>query len=137
MEVLNNVLETVRPETLGDMFIYAIFLLSLLNIAFIPEKNDLPLYLHYGVILLCILDLLWEGVPLPFDDLGVEFARFLVRLGLFLGPMLSAGAIRLPKGKRENNYARLIAILITFIGLMYAVGVFASPGTFEQVVITW
>jgi hypothetical protein len=139
MEVVNQVLEIIRPETMGDLFIYAIFLLTVLNLAFIPEKNDLPVYLHYAVILMCILDLLREGAALPIQGTGdTGFFTFLLHIGMFIAPMLSAGAIRLPKGKRGTNYARMIAVLITLIALLYAVGSFAEPALFyDDVIVPW
>lgn len=139
MEVLNQVVEIIRPETMGDLFVYGIFLLSMLNLAFIPEKNDLPVYLHYAIILMCILDLLREGAALPIEGTGdTGFFTFMLHIGMFLAPMVSAGAIRLPKGKRGTNYSRMIAILVTMIAMLYAVGSFAQPALFyDNVIINW
>ncbi len=139
MEVLNQVVEIIRPETMGDLFVYGIFLLSMLNLAFIPEKNDLPVYLHYAIILMCILDLLREGAALPIEGTGdTGFFTFMLHIGMFLAPMVSAGAIRLPKGKRGTNYSRMIAILVTMIAMLYAIGSFAQPALFyNNVIINW
>ena len=104
MEVLNQVVEIIRPETMGDLFVYGIFLLSMLNLAFIPEKNDLPVYLHYAIILMCILDLLREGAALPIEGTGDTAS---LRLCCILGCSSPRWCLPEPFVCRKANAARI------------------------------
>lgn len=139
MDILNGILEAIRPETLGDIFIYTIFVLSVVNLILLPDGNDIPMYLIFTVLVLCVVDLLRNEANLPIqgtDDRG--FFTFIIHIGMFLAPAFTAGAIRVRNNK--GGSARLVALLISLIGLLYLVGTFYDPAMFYGAgaqVINW
>ena len=57
-ELFGQFLTTIRPDSVGDIMIYAVFFLTLVTSVLIPDGNDRATNLSYGVMLLCVADLL-------------------------------------------------------------------------------
>lgn len=132
-----QIVAILRPDSLSDIFIYAMFFLSLITTAIIPEKNVQAPYMMYGVLLFCIIDLLrgrdgsglssmgtfYVGGESIFSDTGL--VTFTIHIGMFVFPMIAAGLIR--QQGRKGGAAIPLSILIGLIGGMYAIMSFVAP----------
>lgn len=130
-DLLNQIVVALRPETLGDFIIYAIFILSVGVMIFTPEKNDQANYLTWLVMFSCVIDLLRgnNGDIMPiagFDNTG--FGTMILHVIMGIAPFIIAGIIRI-RG-RQNRLARPLAIVAGVIGSIYAIGSFAQPNLF-------
>lgn len=129
---MEDILAILRPETLGDLFIYIIFIGALISSVFIPEKNDTPSYLMFAVMFFAILDLIrGDGSTLPipgFDNTG--FGTYLIHIFMGIFPFVAAGMVRFPPGQRKSGITIPFLLLIGFIGAIYALGTFVLPETF-------
>lgn len=128
-DLLNQVLVIVRPDSLGDIFIYIIFFLSLVMLVVVPEKNETSLYLVFAVILFCIVDLLRQtgDFPVPETD-NCGFLTFLLHVGMGAFPWIAAGMTR--RQGKKGGMAIPVGGLLGLIGFVYAFGAFALPGLF-------
>jgi hypothetical protein len=124
---MDVILETLRPQSLADVFIYAIFFTVLGVLGAMPEKNETPMYILFGLILLCILDLMRtrvERFPIPgSDDKG--FFTFIIHIAMAMFPFIVAGMIR-RRGKK-GAAAVPLAILGGLLGSLYAAMSFIAP----------
>jgi hypothetical protein len=128
--------DLLRPGSLADVFIYAIFF-SILGVLFtMPEKNEIPLYLVFGVIFCCIIDLMRMRVqasgsrfPIPGSD-PKGFFTFLLHIAMAMLPFITAGMIR--RRGRKGAASIPLAILSGIIACLYALLAFASPGIYEK-----
>jgi hypothetical protein len=130
--MLDGILANLRPETLGDLFIYIIFIGGLISTLFIPEKNNQPLYLMFAVMFFAVLDLIrGDGTTLPIEGFSDDgFATYLIHIGMGILPFVAAGMVRFPPGRKKSGITIPFLILIGFIGALYAVGTFAVPDAF-------
>lgn len=120
----------VAPQSIADIFIYTIFFLSLLMLALIPDKNQLPTYLMTAVIFLCMIDKIRQATnQIPIAGLENDgFATLLIHIMLFVFPLMSAGLIR--GTGRKDKRGMPVGILISLISGLYAVGSFLLVSTF-------
>ena len=127
-QTLSDVGSLLRPDSLGDIFIYTIFFGCLITLAFIPDGNDRAQYLLFGTMLMCVVDLLVAQQIFQRGDASSEaLAAYAVHIGMFVFPFITAGSIR--AGKRKVGPSILLAALIGVIASLYTVMSFADPGT--------
>lgn len=128
--MIDDVIAILRPETLGDLFIYISFLGALIATALIPEKNDGPMYLMFIVMFMAVIDLLrGDGSALPIDGFDNQgFGTFIIHIAMGILPFIAAGMVR-RKG-RKGGAAAPFMIMLGFIGVVYAIGAFAVPDAF-------
>ena len=100
---LNEALKNLGPRSgqdlIWDIFLYAIFLIGLLNMALIPDKQLFAAMLNFAVIGLAVTAklLVGEGPSHVFDPL--HFGTFILNVGMFVLPLIIAGMVRSVKGK--------------------------------------
>jgi hypothetical protein len=127
---MDAILNILRPDSIGDFIIYTIFFLSLVLLVVIPEKNETPLYIVFGIIFLCVVDLLrtqTNNFPIAgFDNKG--FGTFLIHIAMGIAPFIVAGMVR--KHGRKGGSVIPIGLLMGFIGVLYALGSFFNPELF-------
>ena len=127
-EVFNQFLQVVQPQSVGDIFIYVIFFLSLFALFPMPDGNDTAQYLLFGTMLLCILDLLrGDGSNFPIagaDDTG--FFTFMIHILMFVFLFITAGVVR-SNTKQKAGAVIPLAVLTALIAVMYAVASFFAP----------
>ena len=130
MEQLGAFLQTMRPDTLGDILIYLVFFISLLTTFMLADGNNLAGNLLYATIVLALFNVTvgpqWYRNP----DITYAFPAFVARVAMFLLPFIAAGAAR--SKKKKGKAALPLAVLAGVIGLVYAVGAFALPALMEQ-----
>jgi hypothetical protein len=132
-----QIVGVLRPDTLGDIFIYIIFLLALIASAVIPEKNVQAPYMMYGVILCCIIDLLRgnNGQAIPVSSalrIGGEslfsnqgFITYLLHIIMFTFPLIAAGLVR--RHGRKGALAIPVCLLCGLFGGIYTFMAFIAP----------
>jgi len=133
-EIIEQILQALRPDTIGAIFIYTILLLSVLMTILTPDGNDMATNLQFAVIFFCVLDLLRGGVSFPIpgaDDAG--FFTFFLHVGMFVIPFIIAGTVR--KKGRQGGAVLPVAVLTGVIALVYAAGAFFDPNTFYNNVL--
>jgi hypothetical protein len=98
-EALSNLGPRSGQDLIWDIFLYAIFLIGLLNMGLIPEKQLFPSMLNFGVIGMAVTAklLVGEGPSKVFDPL--HFGTFILNVGMFIFPLIIAGMVRSVKGK--------------------------------------
>lgn len=138
--MLDTIVELLRPDTIGDFFIYVIFFLSMLLLFVTPEKNDTPNYLTFIVLFACVLDLL-RGNPSVQDTISIPepwglsdegFFTYLLHIVMFVFPLIAGGMTR-RKG-RKGGAALPVALLIGLIAGVYAIGTFLAPDAFYSAI---
>ncbi|MAU10698.1 MAG: hypothetical protein CL607_12820 [Anaerolineaceae bacterium] len=127
-DLLAQVGDALRPDTLGDYFIYLLFIINFLVLVLTPEKNDRANYMILAVLFACVIDLMrgrnGEVIPVDgFDDLG--FGTMMTHLIMGIVPFLAAGGIRVPG--RKGRLAIPVAILAGIMGSIYAIFAFVAP----------
>lgn len=110
------------PQNFADIFIYAIFFLSLLMLFFIPEKSQQSTYLMFLVLFLAMVDKIRQATnDLPIEGLdNAGFATLLIHVGMLVFPLMAAGLIR-GRGRHDKRGVP-VGILIGLIAGLYAVG---------------
>lgn len=133
-QLLNDILAILRPDTLGDYFIYTVFLMAFLQLMVTPDKNDTVVYSTFFVIICCVLDLLRDdgaGIPISAEiaEIGIfdndGFVTFLMHIAMAVLPFINAGLIR--RKDRQGKFAVPVALLAGMIGTVYAVVSFFAP----------
>lgn len=138
LAILEQVWQLVRPDSIGDVFIYTIFIGTIVNLSTMPDGNDFPQYLMFGVIFFCIIDLLRSapGFPIPgTDDEG--FVTFIIHVGMFVFPWIAAGATRTRRGAggvSKGGPSVIFAVLTGVIGALYSVLSFLLPQVTYQTI---
>lgn len=129
-ELLQQSLNALRPETLGDFMAYGVLILSFLGLIFLPDRNATASYFLLAAVLLSLIDLLRPGLVMRFDFLGNDdLPTFFIHVGMFLFPALAVGAARDGKGgQRKAGLARMVGIIAAVIGVLYTIAAFAQPG---------
>jgi hypothetical protein len=128
-KLLQDIVAIIRPADVWDVFIYGIFFLSLISLAFIPDKNIQPTMLMSAVLLFALVDKVRKAAgaaqALPIEGLDNNgFATLLLHIGMFVFPMMSAGLLRV-RGK-QGQQARPLLILTGLVAGIYAVGFFLT-----------
>ena len=126
--VFQQFIAVVRPNSIGDIFIYSIFLLGFITLLPMPDGNDPAQYLTFGVILMCILDLLrGDGTNFPIagaDDRG--FFTFMIHVLMFVFAFITAGVVR-RNTKQKAGATPALAVINGLIAVMYAIASFIAP----------
>jgi hypothetical protein len=130
---MDFIVDLLRPGSLADIFIYAIFFTALGVLFTMPEKNEIPLYLVFAVIFACIVDLMRMRVqanggrfPIPGAD-AKGFFTFILHIAMAMIPFITAGMIR--RRGRKGAASIPLAILGGIIGCLYAMLAFISANT--------
>lgn len=128
-ELLAQVGDQLRPDTLGDYLIYILIFINFVVLVVTPEKNDRANYMILLVIFCCVIDLMrgsnGEIIPVEgFDDFG--FGTMLIHIIMGIIPFMTAGGIR-TYGQRKGRLSIPMAILSGIAGSLYAVFSFVAP----------
>jgi Na+/H+ antiporter NhaD/arsenite permease-like protein len=126
-ELFGQFLTTIRPDSIGDIMIYAVFFLTLLTSVMIPDGNDRATNLSYGVMVLCVADLL--VLQQAFRSGGnseMALLGYVAHVGMFILPAITAGSIRVREKKGRASIP--LAAVTALVGLIYLVASFANPG---------
>jgi hypothetical protein len=134
---MDFVIDLLKPASLADVFIYAIFFSALGVLFTMPEKNEIPLYLVFGIIFCCILDLMRMRVaasggrfPIPGSD-AKGFFTFLLHIAMAMMPFITAGMIR--RRGRKGAASIPLALLGGVVASLYALLAFVSPGIYDAI----
>ncbi len=128
---MEEVLAIIIPDSIADLFIYIIFIMTVITLALVPEKNMIPTMLLTAVLFFCVVDLVRQANPdsIPiegFDNTG--FATMLIHVGMFVFPLMGGALIR---GRARNAKRGLpVAIMAGVLGGLYAAGSFVVPNLF-------
>lgn len=142
MDLGQQIITVLRPDSVADLFIYLIFFLSIVALATIPEKNVTSPYLMYIVLLCCVIDLLrgggGQGIPALMNlRIGGEsllenkgFLTFLIHIIMFTFPLVAGGMVR--RQGRKGGLALPLCLLVGLIGGLYSIGSFMVPTLFYR-----
>lgn len=131
MDQVGAFFQTMRPDTLGDILIYMVFLIALITTFLLADGNNMAGNLLYGTIVLALFNLTVGPEWYRSSDLYTKaFPAFVARVGMFLLPFIAAGAARSRKNK--GKAALPLAVVAGVIGLVYAIGAFALPELMER-----
>lgn len=137
MDLGQQLVAILRPDSLADLFVYTVFILCILTLAAIPEKNVVPPYLIYVAMFCCILDLVRGagGNTVPFLNrfvIGGEnllsnrgFLTFMMHIIMCLFPMIAGAMTR--KHGRKGGLALPLGLSAGIVAGMYVVGAFFLP----------
>jgi len=134
---MDFVIDLLKPASLADVFIYVIFFTALGVLFTMPEKNETPMYLLFGIIFACILDLMRTRVveaggrfPIPGSD-AKGFFTFMLHIAMAMLPFITAGMIR--RRGRKGAASIPLAILGGVVACLYALLAFASPSIYDKI----
>jgi hypothetical protein len=123
-QILSDALTNLKPDSIADFLVYAVFVGSIFVLALLPDGNSLAQNLIFGTMGLCILDLLIaQDILINKGAQTVALFAFIVHVGMAVFPMISVGAIR--KGKKKPGPARMMAVLLSVVGSLYMLVTFA------------
>ncbi|QPC80556.1 hypothetical protein G4Y79_12615 [Phototrophicus methaneseepsis] len=128
-DLLAQIGAQLRPETLGDYFVYLLIILNFVVLTLTPEKNDYANYLILLVLFCCVIDLMRgsNGAIMPiegFDNYG--FGTMLLHIIMGIIPFMAATAVRL-RGQRKGRLSIPLAIVAGITGSLYAVFALTAP----------
>ena len=127
---MDEIMNVLRPDTLGAIILYILFFLSLALLFVIPEKNEMPQYLIFGLIFAVVVDFLRArdpgGFPIP-GSTHKGFFTFLLHIAIFVLPLVGGAMTR--KQGRKGGAALPVGIFTAFIAGAYAVIAFLSPNS--------
>jgi hypothetical protein len=137
MDLGQQIITALRPDSLADIFLYLILFGSVAALATIPEKNVLSPYLMYAVILAVIIDLFRGGGDLLGSlgniRIGGEpilsnrgLLTFILHIIMFALPLMAAGLVR-RYGRKQGALAVPMCLLVCLIGGFFAVISFFAP----------
>lgn len=132
--MFDDIIAIIRPDTLGDYFIYIIFILSLIQTVVTPEKNNVVTNIAFVVIVCCIFDIIRGSqpnllnIPEPWGFTDQGFLTFMIHIAMAVLPLVAAGMVR--RRGREGALAVPVALLTGGFGILYAVGAFFAPQVF-------
>lgn len=135
MEQVNAFIAAMRPETIGDILLYVVFLLALITTFTLTDGNDLAGNLLYGTMVLALFNVTVGVIWYEDPDPVYAFPAFITRVAMFLLPFIAAGAARSRKNK--GKAALPLAAVTGIIGLIYNIAAFALPDLVSQVVIPY
>jgi hypothetical protein len=118
MDQIGNIL---RPDTVAAIFLYILFFLGLVLLFVIPEKNETPQYLVFGMVFLVIVDFLRArstDFPIPGSD-NQGFFTFLIHIAIAIMPLIAGTMTR--KQGRKGGAALPVGLLTFFIGATFAI----------------
>jgi hypothetical protein len=122
----DEMLDRLKPGTKGEdpifgILLYGIFIIGVINMALIPDKQMLASMLNVTVLALALIFKLLVGDKAVYQSALLEptdFVTFFLAVGLFVIPFIMAGMLRSHKGK--SSKAILPAIFQGLIGLAYS-----------------
>ena len=129
---MDFVIDLLKPASLADVFIYAIFFATLGVLFTMPEKNEIPMYLLFAMIFFCIIDLMRMRVEkFPIPGSGEKgFFTFILHIAMAMTPYITAGMIR--RRGRKGAASIPLAILAGIVASLYALLAFISPTIYDK-----
>ncbi|MEL6309029.1 MAG: hypothetical protein AAFV98_01620 [Chloroflexota bacterium] len=122
MTQFNLFLQTLRPDSLGDVLIYVVFFVCLITTFILPDGNEMAGNLLYLTLVLCIFNLTVGQEWIDFAAYEYAFPAFAAQVGMAVIPFIAAGASRKsPKG-RKGGAALPLAIVAGFVGIIFVIG---------------
>jgi hypothetical protein len=112
-----QILELLGPNRgfiLWNILLYLIFFLSLLTVLTMPDKNLLPTLIMVGVVMLTVIAKLSISAVPPLLRKN-EFGMFMINVGIFVLPLLTAGIVR----ARKKGRTVILCIVAGILGGMY------------------
>lgn len=137
MDLGQQIIAVIRPDSIGDIAIYIIFFLSIIGLSAIPEKNVLSPYLMYIVLLCCVIDLIRGagGQAIPMLNrfvIGGEnllenrgFLTFLIHIIMFTFPLVAGAMVR--RQGRKGALALPLCMITGLIAGVYSLAAFYAP----------
>jgi hypothetical protein len=116
-EAFGSFITVMKPQSLGDILAYGVFLFALLGVIMLPDGNGMSQNLLYVTIILAIFDVTVGQTMFFEQDYTRAFAAYTARIGLFLLPIIAAGAARI-KGKK-GKLSPIMCILAGVVGFFY------------------
>lgn len=118
---LNDIIQALGPrsgqELLWDVLLYGIFLLGLINVMLIPDKQLFASMLNLLVMGLAVVSKLLVGTTSSAILAPTDLPVLVLNVGMFTIPLIVAGMLRPVKGKRSK--AMIPAILMGILGGVY------------------
>lgn len=128
--ILQDALANLRPDTIADILVYAIFVGSFLVLALLPDGNGRAQNLMFGTMGMCVLDLLVaQNILVNQGESTSALFAFIVHVGMFCFPAITVGSVR--KGKKKPGSAIMMSVILSVIGALYLLltfGLLMSPG---------
>ena len=117
----NDIIQALGPRSgqdlLWDVLLYGIFLLGLINVVLIPDKQLFASMLNLLVMGLAIVSKLLVGTGPNAILAPTDLPVLVLNVGMFTLPLIIAGMLRPVKGK--SSKAMLPAILMGIMGGAY------------------
>lgn len=135
MQQVGLFFQTLRPETLGDILVYVVFVLCLITTFLLPDGNDMAGNILYAALILCLFNITVGEQWYNRADVVYAFPAFIARVATFLLPWIAAGAARKSPKERKGGAVIPLLVLAGLVGLIYTIGTFAVPEIMSQVVI--
>lgn len=126
MTQVNAFLDTMRPDTLGDILAYVVFSLALITTFTLADGNDMAGNLLYATIVLALFNVTVGADWFSHPDVAYAFPAYVARVTMFLLPFIAAGAAR--SKKKQGKLALPLSVLTGIVGMVYAVGSFLPAG---------
>ena len=118
-QVLSQIGDTLRPDTMGDFLIYLIFIFSFITLSFLPDGNGRAQNLLFATILFCVMDLLFLTEALLDEGVRpIALFAFGAHMGMFVFPAIATGSIR--SGKKKPGPSIMLCLLTAVFGCLYA-----------------
>jgi len=89
-EVIKNLGPRSGQDLIWDIFLYAIFLIGIVNMGLIPDKQLFPAMLNFGVIAMAVTAKLLVGEHESAVFSPVHFGTFVLNVGMFVIPLIIA-----------------------------------------------
>jgi hypothetical protein len=114
---IQEILKLLGPNTgdiLWNLLLYIIFILALITLFTMPDKNMLPSLLMGGVLIAAVIAKLSTSSTQPILR-PREFGMFLINIVMFVFPLLVAGIVR----ARKKGRTVTLSIITGVFGGMY------------------
>jgi hypothetical protein len=119
---VNDIVDALKPrqgkELVWDLFLYSIFFLCLINMAFISDKQQLLSIMNFTTMALALFSKLLVGTHRAAMLGPNDFATLILNIGLMILPLSIAGMARKNKGQK-SNHAIIPALIAGFMGAGY------------------
>jgi hypothetical protein len=114
---LDDIIQLLGPrsgqELIYDIFLYAIFLMGIVVMFLIPDKQLLPSLLNFLVLGLAVVSKLLVGRGPSYVLSPTDFPVFVLHVGMFVIPLIIAGMLRDRRGLPKATFP---AILMGLMG---------------------
>jgi hypothetical protein len=121
---VNDIISALGPRTdnttdlMFDIFLYSIFFLCMINMAFISDKQQLLVIMNFGVMIMALVSKLMVGTHAAARLGPNDFGTLILNVGLMVLPLSIAGMARKDKGQK-SNHAVIPAVIAGFLGAAY------------------